>query len=295
VRKLIAAIVALGGVAAVAATVHAPVRRVTRAGYPTTPSADFLKVVGKSHISLIADLYWLKLINVSGTSRTAMESREAYVYGTLVTDLDPKFKVVYWFAGLNLPYAEDRTWRNADLASELYAKGYAQFPDDLKITMLYAQNELLFLDHRAKAAELLQHASQLPGAPEYAAGLAMRLQAQQGEFDGALAFATELYRHAHSEADRALFEKRIKEIVTERTLQTVDKAIAQYKQRLGVPPTTVAELVIAGDLIETPEDPMGGVVVIGADGRSHSTKMQKRLEPFLDKKDHSNLDLWPQR
>jgi hypothetical protein len=293
VRSLIAAIVAFAGAAAVAATLHAPVRRVTRAGYPTTPSADFLRIVGKSHISLLADLYWLKLINVIGTSKTAMETREAYAYGNLVTDLDPQFRIPYWFAGVNLPYFEDRVWRNADLASELFAKAYARFPDDLKITMGYAQNEMLFLNHHLKAAELLEHASQLPGAPTYAGPLSARLRAEQGEFDGALALAAELYRQARTQEDRELAERRIKEIMTERTLQVVDKAIARYKERVGAAPKTMLDLLQGGDLAEAPQDPMGGQVVIGDDGRSHSTAMQNRIELYLDKKDPSNQ--WPQR
>jgi len=287
-KKLPLLLVALLGLGAVAMTVRPPEVRLTRAGYPVTPSASFLKVLARSHLQLVADLFWLKLINVSGSAKTSLESREMYVYGNLITDIDPQFKIVYWFAGLNLPYFEDRQWQNADLASELYEKGYKLFPEDLKISMYYAQNEALYRHNRAKGAELLKHVATLPGAPVYAAPLAMRLMAEQSDFDSALAFATELYRTARTPADRELFERRIKEIVLEQRLQTVDDAVARYKARIGAAPQSLNDLVGAGDLPQIPEDPLGGRIVLGHDGRAHSTVMEKRFETFVDPKDPSS-------
>jgi hypothetical protein len=74
----------------------------------------------------------------------------------------------------------------------------------------------------------------------------------------------------------------VKQIQLERVLQEIDRAIASYRARTGKLPTTVAELIVTGDLPQFPVDPLGGKIYIARDGRARSDAESYRLELNLD-------------
>jgi hypothetical protein len=275
------------GIAAVAATVEAPTKRAEGPHEsPLLPRRELLNVLGASHKQLIADYYWIRSTNAAGMARTAEDYKDLALYGQLITDLDPGFAYVYQFIGALVPYNFGREkWVNTRESTDLLEKGFKYFPHVQTIRILLAYNLTYFHFEHERAAKLLSDGARRPDAPPWMGQLATRLYAMAGRTDAGMAFAESILATANDPETKATFEHRIKELKAEKVLQDVDAAIAKFLAREGRGPKDVGELIAKGDLPGIPEDPLGGWVIIGPDGRAASTAMQRRLEIFDPRKE----------
>lgn len=253
---------------------------------PLLPRPELLTVLGNAHRQMIADYYWILTTEATGVAHNREEYRDIYDYALLISELDPKFRFVYSFAGAIIPVNLGReTWVNTDESTHILSKGFALFPDYLFLRIMYAYNLSVFHKRYQQAADILKATAKMPGAPKYLAGLAIRLYGQSGAIDAGLALATELSQSASDPATREAFERRTKELILEGELQKIDKAIEGFQRTTGRIPATTLELVASGQLREIPQDPLGGIIIIGADGRSHSsTAENERLEVYDPRK-----------
>lgn len=248
---------------------------------PLLPRQEVLRLVGRGHLQLVADYFWLQLIQATGAARKAEEYRDVYPYAELVTDLDPKFASVYSFAAGVLPTNLGReTWVNTQESTRILRKGLPLFPDDLEMNVLLAYNLSAFHKEYREAAQVLERASKLPGAPSYLPALATRLYAQSGAVDAGLALARSLADSAEDPGTRELFIQRVRDLEMEGELRRVDDAIGEFRERFGVAPPDIETLLWLGLLDEPPQDPQGGGFFIGYDGRAYSETQQRRLEIF---------------
>lgn len=261
----------------------APPRRPSRQGHlpPLLPRLEVVRAVGAPIHHLVTDYFWIQTIQAVGKAATRHEYRDIYDYADLVTELDPKFRQVYVFAGVAIPFrARSGKWFNTEESTRLLEKGLRHFPDLVPLRIMLAYNLSTFHRQYERAAKVVEEASRLPDAPEYLAGLATRLHAQAGNFDAGLEFARSLAETSEEPETRELFERRVLELELERELRRVDAAVQAYQRREGRLPSGIQALVAAGDLPRVPEDPLGGVIQLDEEGRSHSTAQAKRLTDF---------------
>ncbi|WP_225410989.1 pilus assembly protein [Stigmatella hybrida] len=263
-----------------------PPRALPRGPYqaPLLPRLEMLRVIGAGQRSLVTDYYWLQAIQAAGKGGQSLEATrylDLFYYADLVTDLDPQFLKVYLYAGNTIPTNLGReTWVNTAEARKILEKGVKHFPNDSNLRLFLAYNLSYFHNEHAAAAEHLRIAATLPDANRYIPEMASRLLAFNRRFDAALALV-ESFRDAEQDPEmRQMFEERLQEIYLERVLMQVDDAIKAFQSREQRPPQSVSELVARGDLPRVPQDPMGGVIYIGQDGRSASTSSTLRLEPI---------------
>ncbi|WP_257459872.1 tetratricopeptide repeat protein [Archangium lipolyticum] len=276
---LIVGVICLGAVAVLAAPPRKPPRGPHQE--PMLPRKEVLQVVGRSQLPLLVDYLWIQLLQETGRARTAEEYLDIYPYADLITDLDPQFDTVYRFAGSALPTNLGReTWVNTEESTRLLRKGLPLFPDDVRLLMLLAYNLSTFHKQYREAAQVLEQASKLPGAPEYLSALATRLYAQSGEVEAGMALAQSLVESAEDEETRAAFEQRIRDLEMEAQLQRVDKAIATFRENFGVAPPDIQTLLWLGFLDRPPHDPAGGGFFLGYDERAYSETQRRRLEIF---------------
>ncbi len=248
---------------------------------PLLPRASLLRIAGRAFLPLVADYYWLAAIQATGKANTEAEYRDVADYAQLITDLDPDFAYVYQFAGVVVPFNRGReTWMNTRESTAILEKGVARFPKAPFLRTLLAYNLSVFHKEYARAAQMLQEAALLPGAPGYLPLLATRLYAQAGAFEAASAFANQFAASAEDPGTRAAFQRRTKEIELERILQTLDGKVAAFRERTGRLPEGLKELVSSGDLAAIPDDPLEGEIYLGTDGRTYSTSQSHRLEVY---------------
>ncbi|QRK13819.1 hypothetical protein JQX13_27285 [Archangium violaceum] len=230
---------------------------------------------------MVADYFWLQLIQATGRARQAEEYRDIYPYADLITDLDPRFSIVYPFAAGALPTNLGReTWVNTEESTRLLRKGLPLVPDNIEMNIMLAYNLSAFHKQYREAAEVLERTSKLPGAPAYLPALATRLYAQAGNVNAGLALARSLADSAEDPATREAFQQRVRDLEMEGELQRVDDAISDFRQRFGVAPPDIDTLLWLGFLKQPPHDPQGGGFFIGYDERAYSESQQRRLELY---------------
>lgn len=237
-------LVALG---LVGATARVPAEQRENLGEFVPVRPELTRVLMKSSLPMVVDIYWLRAINAIGTARTASEHRNLAEYGRVLTALDPDFNEVYWLIGLTLPFNRGREdWVNGELAVALLEQGDVRFPTDLRLKLLLGYSLMSFTDRPVDAARVFLEASKLPDAPRFAALLATRLLVKGEQLETAITTAEAMRDAAGTDEERALFQDRVNELTDERLLRTIDAAAAAYKAQHGAMPASIDALTAAG-------------------------------------------------
>jgi len=240
---------------------------------------QLLRIVWAGYRAAAADFYWVRTVEQIGVASTADEYRDVGVWANIATDLDPKFRIVYQFAGVAMPINIGRNiWVNGDESTAILKKGLVEFPDNFNLQYLLAHNLIFYSHDYATAGELLRKMSTRPGAPRFLGPLATRVMAQGGEIDAAIDFARSGLESAESDDTKETFKHRIKQLETERVLQEVDRAVAAFREKENRLPTGIAELLTQGSLQNIPSDPSGGQLYLDRIGRARGTSEARRLE-----------------
>jgi len=92
----------------------------------------------------------------------------------------------------------------------------------------------------------LLRAARIPGSPAYFPLLASRMLAEGNRPDTALAFLQEMTARETDPRRKISLEERIRRVIVERDLQSMEMAIAEYASRVGVLPARSLILYRAG-------------------------------------------------
>jgi hypothetical protein len=256
---------------------HAPPRQGRFSAEAMVADARAVRVAAHSHISLVADLYWIRMASLATAARQPYEGANLIRWGEFITDLDPGFMWAYVMGGVLGTWKDGEQVYNAEPAARLLEKGtthVADFRLNLYLGYLYIE----MLDRPLDAARTLEAGARLPRAPPFLGPLATRLYASRGAVGTARKFAEEMVKSPDPEV-RAAFELRLRELDREEVLAQLEAASAAYQQRFGRPPPTVEALVRDGVLPAIPSDPLGGEWVIDGTGAVRSSSGE-RLRVF---------------
>ncbi len=129
------------GIAVVAALSGPPALSRHEYEPPLLPRPELLKVLGNAQRHMLADYYWVLTTEATGRAYSRYEYRDIADYAEIVSELDPKFRYIYVFAGVSVPYNLGReTWVNTDESTRILSKGFLQFPDYVYLRILLAYN-----------------------------------------------------------------------------------------------------------------------------------------------------------
>lgn len=249
---------------------------------PLLPRIELLKILGAGQRPLVTDYFWLQAIQSAGKGAQLMTKErwlDLYYYADLVTDLDPKFKKVYVFAGTAIPTNLGRErYVNVDEGLKILKKGMDAFPQDPYIAFYYAVNLSYLKKQHREAAGILAQVARMPNAPPQTGEIATRLLAVNGDFEAAMSLITAAERTEKDPKIRETLKRRRIEVLQERVLQKVDEAIEAYKKDYGgkLPEQGLTELLRQGYLDAPPADPMRGIIYIGTDGKAYSSAAEER-------------------
>lgn len=229
--------------------------------------------------SLVADLTFLEAIQIHGGRAQSVTLAEGMHDDRLLaqlltysTDLDPKFRGAYRFAGDALPRNTiDGKAAGVFAAEALLQRGAVERADDWKIHFLLGFIDSYYLDKREAAAEQFAAAARIDGAPGYLGLLATRLAAHAGDLSFAEQLARTMLNEASEDSTRAAWEKRLIDIDSERRARMLDEAVARFRAKSGLVPATLDQLVVTGELPAIPPDPRGGSYFIDSLGAVRST------------------------
>ena len=248
-------------------------------GLAQLPKGEYLKpaLLGYHHLGV--DMLWLRLIQVIGNKRNSADEYE-WMYHALdvLTTLDPQYAYTYYAGGIILGDLANRP----DLSIRLLEKGVKANPDVWNIPFLLGYNYYFLLGEPAKGAEYIMQAASRPDGPAYLSGLATRMAAEAGSPDTALAFLEARLRETQDPEMREVLANRMKEVIIERDLRLLERAVEAYQTQHRALPATLADLVVAGVLPNLPEEPFGGDYRLDSKtGRVSSSTHPERLRTFF--------------
>jgi hypothetical protein len=219
-------------VALATALVHASMSTPSAAasGRMRVPTPARARALSFGFEPVIADYYWIQALQVGGDSEHPEHRNETLsALMDLVTGLDPWVDHPYRFAAL---------WLNGNLdevhhANRLLEKGIAYHPRDWTDRFYLGYNLFFYLEDNAAAANALEEAIHLPGAPYYLGSFVTRLRASEDSLDTAVLFLQQLIAQTDDEYAKADYLDIFDEVETERRARMLDRARAEFSRRQG--------------------------------------------------------------
>jgi hypothetical protein len=259
-----------------------------RTGQPRAPGESgkerfFLEVSGRPALALgfrnaLADLVWLGAVQVSGASRLFREDYDRFsLLVRTVTNFDPKFDVPYLYAGIVLAESPD----HAEEALGILKTGEMHLPREWRLPFYAGYIHYFTLGDPIRGGKAIEEAARTPGSPAYLPLLASRMFAEGREPEAALSLLDAMVGNETDPARLEALKRRRLDVVAERDIQTLERAVEDYRARTGAPPGDLSHLVAAGSIPALPEEPRGGRYFITPSGEVRSDRMAGRLKVFV--------------
>jgi hypothetical protein len=267
-----------------------PTRARAARGDVFVPRPEVARASALGFDAVVGDYYWLQAVQIVGSEGAPQE--KGALLGALVdvvTTLDPWVDHPYRFAAVWLTDSEASVRK----ANELLQRGIAYHPDDWRNRLYLGFNHFYYLDEWAPAAEALEGAMELPGAPLYIRRLVARLRSAEGGLDVAESFLHGLLFQTDDELVREQYENALDEIATERVARVLDAARERYRERHGRDIESVADLARGPDpvLPALPPEPHGGGWTFHPwSGQIVSDVLGHRYEPKIDLVNRKRLE-----
>lgn len=239
---------------------------------PATAAARWLSL---GHPTLLANLFYLRAVQYIGEPRASERGWEKlYPVVDLVTDLDPGHGYAYQVAGTILG-----SYDRVEESNAILEKGMRNCPSRYILPFLRAFNAFYYAGDYAEAGRFVEIAAKTPGAPERLRQNVLAMYVKGRRTDAALAFLAQAREAAQDDETRKAIEAQMKQALLERDAALLDEAVARYEERHGMRPIGLFALLGDGLVERIPEDPFGGVYVIGEDGRVRSSAHPARFSP----------------
>lgn len=199
---------------------HHPRRRVEKLLY--LPSGRFLKPAVLGFDNVAADWLWLRAIGYFGGHYMADRNYPWLAHMlNLITDLDPRFSIVYYFGGIVLAIEAGQV----DESIRLLEKGMLNLPHEWKYPFYLGFDHFYYKGDLVKAGDYISRAARLPGHPEYLPRLAASLYAKAGRMEDAIAFLEALSLTVEDERLRMNIWAKIQDLKAGRIPHSLDKVL----------------------------------------------------------------------
>jgi hypothetical protein len=208
------------------------------------PSVAQARVSVLGFSAVVADYYWLQAMHLVGSLRGDVDAHAPVIASLieLVTGLDPWVDHPYRFAAVWLNDGTENVLR----ANQLLERAISYHPLDWRNRHYLGFNHFYNLGDHARAADVLETAIGLKGAPYYLGPLVAKLRADGGGLDAAEALLIGLVNATPDEYAKARYLKSLDEIETERHARSLDQARIEFWRRHG------RDLVRVEDLLRPP-------------------------------------------
>jgi len=165
------------------------------------PDPDRARLSALGFAPVVADCYWVQTLGLVGGTSENVEAHAGVIADLieLVTALDPWVDHPYRFAAVWLT----RTAEEVRRANRLLHRAIAYHPKDWRNRFYLGYNHFFYLEENERAAQVLEPAVAMRGAPLYLGAFVSRLRADGGSLETAAAYLLELIRSAPGGYSRA--------------------------------------------------------------------------------------------
>lgn len=222
------------------------------------PDGEVLKLASLGYTHVVADLVWLRVIQVFGARHVTQDDYN-WIYHALdvTTTLDPQFAEAYLAGGLALTVMAD----HVDQSNRILKKGIDANVQDWKIPFFLGFNHFNFMRDYEAAAIYIEMATEIPGHPPWLPLLAARLHVQAQAPQVALDFLGRIYDATSDSGLKAKLETRMEEVIVEQDLMALERAIDTYRSQFGELPESLERLAETGIIGGIRPDPFGEAYV----------------------------------
>lgn len=227
--------------------------------------------------NFLGDLAWLKAVQVAGARKmTPVDYDRLYVLLKGVGNFDPRFDVPFLLGGIVLGDSP----RHAHEALDILDCGAKSHPSDWRFPFYVGYTRYFSMGDPLEGGKALEVAARLPGSPPYLPLLASRMLTEGREPQTALALLEAMSGQESDAARKEVLQRRIREVIVERDLRLLERAVEEYRARRGVLPGKLSDLVASGILPAIPEEPHGGRYSLTPNGEVRSDRMAHRMKVF---------------
>lgn len=227
--------------------------------------------------NVLGDLAWLSAVQVAGARELSpAEYDRLYLLLRTVANFDPRFVVPYLLGGMVLGMSPG----HVPAAIDILRRGMETHPEDWRFPFYIGYTRYFSLGDPLEGARALEAAAGTPGSPPYLPLLAARMYAEGRAPKTALAFLEGMVRQETDPTRLEILHRRVKEVIVERDIQALERAVSTYRERTGRLPGHLSELVRSGLVREIPREPHGGQYLLSPDGAVRSDRVKTRLKVF---------------
>lgn len=227
--------------------------------------------------NFLGDLAWLSAVQVAGDRKMSPADYDRlYLLLRTVGNFDPRFVVPYLMGGMVLGMSPG----HVSEAIDILRRGMETHPDDWRFPFYIGYTRYFSLGDPLEGAKALEAAARVPKSPPYLPLLAARMYSEGRAPETALAFLEGIVRQETDPGRLEILQGRIREVVVERDIQALERAVAAYRSGTGTLPERLSDLVRAGLIREIPEEPHGGAYLLSPDGTVRSDRVTTRLKVF---------------
>jgi len=244
--------------------------------YFSSPKA--VKMIALGYDSLLADFYWMRAIQYYGrreeASKRLVRFKNLYTLFDITTTLDPNLMDAYHTGSAFLAEPEPVGAGQPQEALKLLDKGIAVHPQEWRFYYEKGFIHYLFLHEYKAAGEIWMQGGKLPSAPDWMTTLAAVSLSKGGAVEIAIALWQRQYRESGRADLRENAKNHLLSFQVARDIGTLELLIDRFKEKTGLYPKSLQELMLAQkhsypiiDPLGTPYQylPITGVVTLSPD------------------------------
>ncbi len=224
-------------------------------------SPAVVKMIALGYPTLVADAYWMRVIQYYGrrdeADRRPVRYKNLATLLDITTTLDPMLVDAYRSGSCFLAEPEPIGAGQPEEALKLLDKGIAQHPRDWRLYFDKGFVYFWFLKDFKSAGEVWLMASRQPDSPPWMEGLSATAMTQGGAVETARVLWRRQYEDSSRADLRANAKNHLDSLQINEDLWTLEFFIERYKRRTGKAPADYQDLVRAGLLRQLPLDPTG--------------------------------------
>jgi hypothetical protein len=227
--------------------------------YVRSPAA--LRRLALSYDSIVADVYWIRAIQLYGDTRLGRSTDRSYdlLYPLLelTTTLDPYFDVAYQFGALFLAERPPGGPGRPDLAIALLQHGIDRQPDDWRLYQALGFVHYWSYHDYKTAADWFGRAARLPDAPTWMEALSAVTLAEGGNRQASRTMWRQIQQTATDDWFQRESQRRLKQLDAMDQIELLQSVIAAFAAKHGRAPADWAELRREGYVRGAIVDPNG--------------------------------------
>lgn len=235
--------------------------------YITSPK--IVKRASLGYDGLMACIYWTRAVQYFGWRfhQHSLSYNQLAPLLEMTTQLDPHLVVAYEFGASFLAPKPPFGAGQPERAIQLMEYGIQNNPTEWHL--YYDLGFVYYMDLKdyAKAADVFDRGSKVPGAHPFMKIMAAQMAEHAGEFETARMLWSATYQSSQDKQVRQNAVEHLRALKVDEDVTKLQNAVTRFGERTGRLPSSIVELAAAERLPGIPVDPDGNPYIMDRDGR----------------------------